>query len=285
MKFERNCPKCNSIVVYKHKGSMTLANKNNSVCSTCCSELYGWNKINKEVSDGIRNNGFLGKNHTIKTKEQLTISRNSNGLKYKTDSFRKKISNATEGSKNPMYGKKFYDIWLNKYGKTEADLRLEAFKKKVSLPGELNGMYGKPSPQGSGNGWSGWYKDWFFRSLKELHYMINVIEKNNLEWDCGEKKQYSVKWTLNGINKTYHSDFIIGNRMIEIKPKSLWNSKNVQLKAIAANDWCSLNGMTYELVDVPSFDINEIQVLLNSGLLKFTNRYNEKYKQLTSNTI
>ena len=38
-------------------------------------------------------------------------------------------------------------------------------RNKISLAssGENNHMFGKPSPQGSGNGWSGWYKSWFFK--------------------------------------------------------------------------------------------------------------------------
>ncbi|MBR4316812.1 MAG: hypothetical protein IKP65_07630 [Alphaproteobacteria bacterium] len=41
-------------------------------------------------------------------------------------------------------------------------------KKKYSekSKGKNNPMYGKPAPKGSGNGVSGWYKGWFFRSLR-----------------------------------------------------------------------------------------------------------------------
>jgi hypothetical protein len=61
------------------------------------------------------------------------------------------------------------------YGKEKAN----KMKNNLSIlnSGSKNKMYGKPSPQGSGNGWSGWYKGWYFRSLIELSYMVNVIEK------------------------------------------------------------------------------------------------------------
>jgi hypothetical protein len=39
-------------------------------------------------------------------------------------------------------------------------------------------MYGKPSPNGSGNGW-------YFISLHELSYMVNVIERFKLKWNSG----------------------------------------------------------------------------------------------------
>ena len=43
---------------------------------------------------------------------------------------RKRISDATKGSKNPMYKKSFYDIWVLKYGTIIANEKLESFKEK-----------------------------------------------------------------------------------------------------------------------------------------------------------
>lgn len=37
------------------------------------------------------------------------------------------------GSNNPMYGKSFYEIWLKKYGRDEADKRLLKMKNRCSL--------------------------------------------------------------------------------------------------------------------------------------------------------
>jgi group I intron endonuclease len=44
----------------------------------------------------------------------------------------KRIQNST-GKNNPMYGKSFYDIWAEKFGKEEADKRLNEFKEKCKL--------------------------------------------------------------------------------------------------------------------------------------------------------
>lgn len=278
--FKRNCPKCNDEIVYVYKVSFLNASKKNTNCQKCYSS---WNKINKEVRDGIRKNGFSGKTHSDVQKEKWSIKRVLNCDKYQTESFKNKISILTKGTNNPMHGKNFYSIWLEKYGKEEADIRLLEHSKKVSRPGKLNGMYGKPSPNGSGNGWSGWYDGWFFRSLKELYFMINTIEKNNLQWESGEKSVFTITWELDGKSKTYHSDFIIGNKMIEIKPKSLWNSAIVKSKREAAEKWCFEKGMVYELIDTPSFELSEIQSLIDSGLLKFTERYEKKYQELVLN--
>jgi hypothetical protein len=35
-----------------------------------------------------------------------------------------------EGEKNPMYGRSFYDVWVEKYGKEVADLKLKEWKEK-----------------------------------------------------------------------------------------------------------------------------------------------------------
>ena len=47
----------------------------------------------------------------------------------------------------------------------------------ASMSGEQNPMFGKQTPTGAGNGWSGWYKDWYFRSLGELSYVVNVLHE------------------------------------------------------------------------------------------------------------
>lgn len=93
-----------------------------------------------------------------------------------------------------MFGKTFYDIWVEKYGLEIANQKLIEFKnnRSKSSTGEKNPMFGKTSPTGSGNGWSGWYKDWYFRSINELSFMINVIERFKFTWVSGEKLKYKI---------------------------------------------------------------------------------------------
>jgi len=50
-------------------------------------------------------------------------------------------SNRFSGKNNPMYGKKVYDIWLEKYGKEIADEKLMERKKRTS-----NSLKGKSHP-------------------------------------------------------------------------------------------------------------------------------------------
>ena len=60
------------------------------------------------------------------------------------------------------------------YGQEKAKVIKEKFS--LRMRGKNNHMYGKPSPNGSGNGWSGHYGSFYFRSLLELSFLI--VEKS-----------------------------------------------------------------------------------------------------------
>ncbi len=156
----------------------------------------------------------------------------------------------------------------------------EEQKNRQIHKGSKNGMYGKPSPTGSGNGWSGWYNGWYFRSLRELTYMIKVIDRFNLDWISGESNKFLIKYKNHKETiRTYRPDFIInGKYMVEIKPKALHKSKEVISKANAAIKFCNKNGMIYKLKDIGCLSQDEIIQLYESGNIKWLPRYEEKYK-------
>jgi hypothetical protein len=90
------------------------------------------------------NNPMYGKNHSNKTKEKIRIK--ANGRKVTEETRRKmgvsqkerfnrleeqiKIRNQVKGEGNPMYGRSAYSIWIEKYGKEEADKRKEEANEK-----------------------------------------------------------------------------------------------------------------------------------------------------------
>jgi hypothetical protein len=200
------------------------------------------------------------------------------------------------GIKNPMYGKNFHSrnlVQRNKSLKGKKFIEIygneksEKIKEKISqkTAGKNNPMYGKPSPIGSGNGWSGWYKGWYFRSLHELSYMINVIERFNLEWKSADQKEFKIFYRdFNKIDKTYVADFIINKKyLVEIKPKKLHRSKIVLLKKEAAEKFCKERGFIYKLRDTKILSAKDINEFINSGQIEFLDRYKEKYKQLKIN--
>lgn len=49
---------------------------------------------------------------------------------YRTKEYREKRKQQATGSRNGMYGKSFYDIWVKKYGLQIANKKLEEYKNK-----------------------------------------------------------------------------------------------------------------------------------------------------------
>lgn len=88
------------------------------------------------------------------------------------------------------------------------DKRKRILSEKAS--GKNNPMYGKPSPLMSGSSFSGYYKDFHFRSLPEYYF----IKRH--ECDGIKSAEVTHKIALSN-GTTYHPDFIIGDRLIEIK--------------------------------------------------------------------
>lgn len=88
---------------------------------------------------------------------------------------------------NPMKGRTVYSIWLEKYGKEEADRRQAEWKRKLSVAfsGEKNNMYGR-----NGNPWfqGTVYDIWLEKYGKE------EADKRHAEW----KRKISVASTGKG---------------------------------------------------------------------------------------
>jgi hypothetical protein len=291
-KFFRKCPKCLKELGYTNKKNKNYAEKYSIWCKECSTKECNkrpeiilkhkeWGKIQKERCKG-RGNPFYGKHHTDETKRKIIENRD---MSYtQTDSFKKK--SARKGKKNGMYGKNFYDVWLNNYGKQEADERMRKLKeiRSKNSSGSKNSMYGKPSPHGSGGGWSGWYKEWYFRSLRELSYMINIIEKKNYQWENAENKKFSIKYIdYNKKERTYRADFFINNKiLVEVKPVKLMKTPSNILKKTAAEVFCKNNNFEYQMVDIKIMDISSIISLFESEQIKFVKKYDERIRKIIS---
>ena len=134
-------------------------------------------------------------------------------------------------------GKTFEEI----YGKEKAAELKEKLSERFS--GENNPMFGKPSPKGSGNGWSGWYKNFYFRSLLELSFLIR--EQRELKSAESIKIPYI---DFDGTARTYHPDFICENTLIEIKPKKLLGTATNKLKFEAGKKFCENNDFQFKIL-------------------------------------
>lgn len=180
---------------------------------------------------------------------------------------------------NPMEGTHFYKKWIEKYGEEVAAKMIAESKEKLSIKysGKNNPAYGKVSHQRSGCGWKGWYKTHYFRSLREVAYMIH-LDENNINWSSAEKKCFEIKYVnWDGADRTYRPDFLINEKnLIEIKPKRLHNSPTIMAKTKAALIWAAENSFTYEIIDF-KIDGAKILAALNGGLVKFDRDYKEKF--------
>jgi hypothetical protein len=273
---KRKCPICAFDITYKLASSLKTAIKNNSICRKCASTgdknpMYG------KTGD---KNPFYGKKHTKETIEKQ--SKIKIGKKHGKETI-KKMKLLFGGDKNPMYGKPLYNIWLDKYGVDVANEKMLSYKEKHSnnMKGDKNPMYGKPSPNGSGNGWSGWYNGWYFRSIRELTYMVKIIERFNLKWVSGESNKYKIEYIdYKGNKRNYFPDFIINEKyVIECKPKKMWNSDSVIRKTEAALRYCKKNGLIYKKIDIGTLTNLEIKSLYENGDIKFLPRYEKKYNE------
>jgi hypothetical protein len=307
MDFIRNCPECNKEITASNKNNLKTAIKKKRLCRSCgsktskktlkykrsrefncihCSKKIFFKNPQKIESthqcrscqgDGEKNS-FYNKKHTEKTKEKISISQTG---KTRTEEWKKNFSIANSGKNSPMFGKTAYDIWLEKYGKEEADQRKTVWKNKLSIAhkGKKNPMYGKPAVQGSSNGWSGWYKGWFFRSLLELSYVVKVLEQGNLKWCSAETKDFMIPYiNSEGTDRTYFPDFFVdSHKLIEIKPVWRHTTIPVLLKKEAAEKFCIKKGWQYELLEPEMLTDEEILELYSLEEFKFLPKYEEKF--------
>jgi len=254
-------------------------------CPSCNNKIYHVNKTERERRESrncikcsrpdIRGekNPFFGKHHTDGMKKFYHDIHK--GKRYSPETEFKKGS-----AGNPVSN---HDSWVKKYGKDIADIKNEAFKLKTSInnSGEGNPMYGKPAPIGSGNGWSGWYKGWYFRSLLELSYMIFVIERFNIKWETGESKKNKIEYQYDGVIKNYFPDFILNEKyVIECKPKKLQNSEINKIKMEYAKYYCESRGLVLKIRDCRKIKKQELIELYKSGNVRFIEKYELKINEI-----
>lgn len=231
-KFTRACPNCEIILSHKNKYVCARSEKQKKLCASCRSKINGASKnLGKFSKKGCtgENNPFFGKKHSEETKHKMKTCNRDKSF-FETKEYKEKQKKRASGVNNPMFGRTFYEIWVDKYGKEKADELLIQFKKKQSInsSGSKNPMFGKPTPGGSGNGWKGWYKNIFFRSLKELSYLV-YLDKHNIQWRSAE--HILIKYMFLEKERTYRPDFLINEKIVvEIKPKKLFNTLIVKAK-------------------------------------------------------
>ena len=266
----RKCPVCEKILNYVSNEACYYAEKAGNKCRSC---------VNRELKKG--NKYWIGKKHSEKTKKRMKKSAKNKDKSFMlTQEWKDKRTKALKGKTTKSKGKTMLQIMIEVYGEDEGKKRNDLHSKRLSraFKGKNNPMYGKPSPQGSGNGWSGWYKKHYFRSIRELSYIVDVLEKENLSWVSGEGlEKIKYKDPLKN-ERTYVADFLVDNHfLIEIKPLKLHESKIVKCKQKAAIKWCKKQGFEYKLIDVEPLKKEKIVELYRNETLKWNSRYENKF--------
>ena len=307
--FERQCPKCNKILHYSTKSAFIHAIKKNKTCRACTQRkpyrIKQPRRYFRECPTCHKTKEYSRGGHYLATKNNSNCIDCANLICTKHLG---KYADGQSGDKNPFYGKKHtekfknklrkrykgqfpkgfkkgtsvYVYWLENYGKEEADRRFEAYKAKHSenSSGSKNSMYGKPAPGGSGVGWKGWYRGWFFRSLKELAYAVQ-LDADGKNWRSAECLDLRITYLdYQGKTRTYCADFLVDNCvMVEIKPLRLHTSPSVLAKKEAGVVFCKERGWAYIIIDPDKFQENKIKELHDAGDIKFTDRYEKLYKE------
>lgn len=275
MQYIRNCPVCQTKIYYISKNGFNNAEKNQSKCRSCVFPEER-KKLYSEKFSGERN-PFFGKKQTQKYKLAQEKRR---GVPIHTEKSKRKISERNT-LYAPMKGRSFYSVWVEKYGREKADIKMAEYKEKQrqNSLGEKNNMFGKPSPNGSGNGYSGWYNGQFFRSLKELMFIINYLERFKFKYQSLESKGLKIKYfdEFSKTHRNYFGDFLVNEKyFVEIKPKKLWHTPLNKQKFSAAKDFCKKNSLIFKLID-PKVDNCLIIKLFEDNKIKFTDRYLTKF--------
>jgi len=279
-KFSRNCPSCGNEILYASKYNKVKADTKNADCKSCSStknsstEKEKLRRSNLLKTNNPNKGGIIwkGKKHSNKTIEIMENSHKKiweNPSEKMLNSMKDNFSKSW-GENNPFY-KGLPVLLLKKYGNDDGVRKWKQILSKT-FSGELNPMYGVPSPL-SGRGISGFYKGWYFRSSVELYYMINVIERFNLKWESAEKKMLKVHYDLNGIKRTYVADFLINNKyLVECKPKRLINTEIVKAKSKAAIEFCKENNLIFKLFSPKGFTKLEMLEMHGKGTIQIENR-------------
>lgn len=260
--YTRKCPNCENEISYKSEISLNNAIKKETICFSCNGKKNGWSKVNKKRIG--ENNPFYGKNHSIETKNK--ISNKNKGKIYSEEVNKKK---ALPGSKNGMFGKSIYEVWVEKYGEEVANKKREDWKFKISKKnkGEGNPMYGKPVPKKSGNGISGWYKDFYFRSLHELKFIL-ICERFKINCVSAENLRFLYE-SYDGNKRTYSPDFLVEDKyIVEVKPKKLQGTPLNKLKFEAAKKYCKENNLRFKILDFGILTQNELDQLVKNKKIK-----------------
>lgn len=137
-------------------------------------------------------------------------------------------------------GKKIEELWGEEKGKEIRRLKSE------QTTGKKNPGYGKIYEAVGTK--VGRYKGHLFRGILEYSFYKQLENEGKLE--TAQYEPFRIPYVLEGIDRTYTPDFLIDNRLIEIKPAFLLTGLDIKIEAKrkAAIEYCSRNSLKYEIL-------------------------------------
>jgi len=218
-------------------------------------------------------------NDDMKNKDSTSITFHKNKYGDNWKKYYDARCKLADGSSEDFYKNKYGDEWECEYRNNN--------KKKGSV-GNKNPQWGLPAPKGSGCGFSGYYKGEYFRSILEYRYLKH-FEENDISYisnDVSADKHESIKVVIPyidsvGKQRNYIPDFLIGNTIVEVKPKALiklniekFESANRYIRDDSHYDkfeiYTENEVEVYDVLD----DIKKGNVIIDKGKL---DRFNSKY--------
>lgn len=208
----------------------------------------------------------------------------------KMEERRMKISAATSGEKNPIYGKprpqsvkdaisRFHSRTdIEKYGEEKA-AEISA-KKSRAMTGEKNPAYGKVYSRG-GRSVKGYYKEKFFRSLLEYSFMKH-IESTGVSLDDFDYENFLVPWVNElGVNRTYRPDFCHFASRTVYEVKQSYMVPYYKLKHEAASLYLKERGLTFRVVTEKDFAKIKFEDALKDENVKWDERTFKYFEKLS----
>lgn len=170
--------------------------------------------------------------------------------------------------------------FINLYGIEDGKERFKACGKKKSRFGKDNHQFGKPAPKGSGRGISGYYKDYYFRSLYEYKIIKKFLE-NDIVFYCNDKagnkctehEKIVIPYIFEGKKRNYIPDFIAiyndKKYIIEVKNKYSVTTEETKEKLAALDIFVksSKDFACVIVIDDVKVDVDELGHDYNENLL------------------
>lgn len=184
IKYTRICPQCGKVLFHKTRNIAKQQYKKGRTCKECADKQLS-------ITFAGENAPWYGKKIPREFVDKANKTKKENGYdSYRTPEFKEKQRQRLLA--NPIRnGKSNYDFWLEKYGKEEADKRMEEYKQNCSerFKGEKNPNYGKKRSGESiakqkatnvANNYAAWKTPEFIEKMKKVSKVKEILNGKSI---------------------------------------------------------------------------------------------------------